>query len=185
MPPITPRHLTRAAVATCLMALIALVPATAARAQEASANARIGVVDTEKILLASATGKAALAQLKALQERLESEARGRQEEIKSLQGRVSSGPQSLPAGEFASLQKQLEEKTIALKRFQDDATRDLNRKRDEILAAIDQKVMPAINQLGKEKGYTLIFRKFESGLIYADEAIDITAEVIQRVDAAQ
>ena len=34
--------------------------------------------------------------------------------------------------------------------------------------------MPVINQVGKELGYTLIFRKFESGLIYADEAIDIT-----------
>ncbi len=34
--------------------------------------------------------------------------------------------------------------------------------------------MPVINQVGKEQGYTLIFRKFESGLIYADEAVDIT-----------
>ncbi len=33
-------------------------------------------------------------------------------------------------------------------------------------------------------GYTLIFRKFESGLIYADEAVDITKLVITRLDAA-
>ena len=33
-------------------------------------------------------------------------------------------------------------------------------------------------------GYTMIFRKFESGLIYADEAIDITNVVIQRMDTA-
>ena len=45
-------------------------------------------------------------------------------------------------------------------------------------------MFPVINQVGKEGGYTLIFRKFESGLIYADEAIDITDEVIQRLDAA-
>jgi Skp family chaperone for outer membrane proteins len=41
-----------------------------------------------------------------------------------------------------------------------------------------------INQVGKDLGYTLIFRKFESGLIYADEAIDITSVVIQRLDTA-
>ncbi len=35
--------------------------------------------------------------------------------------------------------------------------------------AIDERVMPVINQVGKELGYTLIFRKFESGLIYADD----------------
>jgi hypothetical protein len=44
--------------------------------------------------------------------------------------------------------------------------------------------MPVINQVGKELGYTLIFRKFESGLIYADEAVDITASIIQRLDGA-
>jgi len=29
----------------------------------------------------------------------------------------------------------------------------------------------------------MIFRKFESGLIYADDAIDITSAVVQRLDA--
>ena len=43
--------------------------------------------------------------------------------------------------------------------------------------------MPVINQVGKEHGFTLIFNKFESGLIYADEAIDITTSIIQRLDA--
>ena len=53
-----------------------------------------------------------------------------------------------------------------------------------MLGQIDQRVMPVINQAGKDLGYTLIFRKFESGLIYADEAIDITSVIIQRLDAA-
>ena len=71
-----------------------------------------------------------------------------------------------------------------MRRQQDDATRELNKKRDEMLAQIDDRVMPVINQAGKDLGYTLIFRKFESGLIYADEAIDITGVIIQRLDAA-
>ena len=53
-----------------------------------------------------------------------------------------------------------------------------------MLGEIDKRVMPVINQAGKDLGYTLIFRKFESGLIYADEAIDITASIIQRLDGA-
>ena len=71
-----------------------------------------------------------------------------------------------------------------MRRLQDDATRDLTKKRDDVLGQIDQQVMPVINQVGKELGYTLIFRKFESGLIYADEAIDITDSVIKRLDTA-
>jgi Skp family chaperone for outer membrane proteins len=80
------------------------------------------------------------------------------------------------------MDKQMEDKVIALRRFQDDATRELNKRKDEVLGSIDQKVMPVINQVGKEQGYTLIFRKFESGLIYADEGVDITGSVIQRLD---
>lgn len=53
------------------------------------------------------------------------------------------------------------------------------------LAIIDEKVMPVVNQVGKEKGYTTIFRKFESGLIYADESADITALVVQRLGAVK
>ena len=44
--------------------------------------------------------------------------------------------------------------------------------------------MPIIAQIGKEKGYVLIFRKFESGLIYAADEVDITSEIIKRIDAA-
>jgi Skp family chaperone for outer membrane proteins len=54
-----------------------------------------------------------------------------------------------------------------------------------MLGQIDVKVMPVINQFGKEMGYTAVFRKFESGLIYADDSIDVTALIIQRLDAGQ
>jgi hypothetical protein len=33
--------------------------------------------------------------------------------------------------------------------------------------------------VGKEKGFTLIFNKFQSGLVYADDAIDLTDEVLK------
>jgi Skp family chaperone for outer membrane proteins len=142
---------------------------------------KIAVIDTEKILLSSATGKNALAALKKSQEQAEAEAKTRIQEIKDLQTKIQNG-QSLPASQLAELKKQLDEKEAALRRWQDDAKRDLDKKRDNILAEIDKKVMPHINQIAKESGYTLIFRKFESGLIYADDAIEITAAVIQRLD---
>jgi outer membrane protein len=145
---------------------------------------KIAVIDTEKILVTSAAGKKALADLKKLQEAKEKEVAAKQQEIKDLQAKISDGRLSLAQDKLDDLQKQLEDKAIALRRLQDDATRDLNKKRDAVLGQIDQQVMPVINQVGKQLGYTLIFRKFESGLIYADEAIDITDSVIQRLDAA-
>jgi len=167
---------------------LALAVPYAASAQPAAAPSsgaiKVAVIDTEKILVNSAAGKKALAELKTLQEAKEKEFGARQQEIKDLQAKISDGRLSLAQDKLDEMQKQLEDKVIAVRRLQDDATRDLTKKRDDVLGQIDQKVMPVINQVGKELGYTLIFRKFESGLIYADEAIDITDSVIKRLDTA-
>ena len=41
-------------------------------------------------------------------------------------------------------------------------------------------MLPVITQVGKERGFTLIFNKFQSGLVYADEAVDVTDDVLKR-----
>lgn len=182
--------LTRAAVAGLFGLALAAPMAAAQPAAPAPAAAaaqgpiRIAVIDTEKILLSSQAGKKAVADLKKLQEQRENDLRARAQELKDLQTKINDGRLSLAQDKLADLSKQLEEKDIALRRLQDDANRELTKKRDEMLGQIDDRVMPVINQVGKELGYTLIFRKFESGLIYADEAIDITSVIIQRLDGA-
>ena len=192
--PFSTHVLSRAAAAGLLGLALAGLPAAAqkaaappavpAAAPAAAGPIKIAVIDTEKILLSSNAGKKAVADLKKLQEQREKELGARAQELKDLQGKINDGRLSLAQDKLADLSKQYEEKEIALRRAQDDATRELTKKRDEMLAQIDDRVMPVINQVGKELGYTLIFRKFESGLIYADEAVDITSVVIQRIDAA-
>jgi Skp family chaperone for outer membrane proteins len=157
--------------------------AAAPAAMPTGSGLRIAVIDTEKILLSSVSGKKAIAELKKAQEAKEAELRAKQQEIKDLQDKLTQGRLSLAQEKLTEMEKQLEDKGIALRRMSDDASRELNKKKDELLGGIDEKVMPVINQIGKEQGYTMIFRKFESGLIYADDAIDITPTVVQRLDA--
>jgi outer membrane protein len=169
-----------------LVAALALPLVVAAgHAQAPAAGPKIAVINTELILLNSQAGKAALGELKKKQEAKEAEGRAKNEEIRDLQKRINEGRLSLSEDKLATLEKELEDRVIALRRFQDDANRELGKARDELLGQIDGKVMPVINQIGQEGGFTLIFRKFESGLIYTDESIDITQLVIQRMDAAQ
>jgi outer membrane protein len=185
--PFSIHFLSRTAAAGLLGLALAGIPAAAqaapATAPAAGGSPRIAVIDTEKIMLSSNAGKKAVADLKKLQEQREKELVAKAQELKDLQAKINDGRLSLAQDKLADLSKQYEEKEIALRRAQDDATRELTKKRDEMLAAIDEKVMPVINQVGKELGYTMIFRKFESGLIYADDGIDITNAVIQRIDA--
>jgi outer membrane protein len=185
----------------CLAATLAVLPAAVGSAAEAAtppapaataapvgtlpANLRIAIIDTERILATSQIGKKALGELKKLQETKEGELRARAQEIKDLQDKIQSGKLSLAEEKLAEIGKQIEDKEILLRRMQDDAARDFNKKKEELLGGIEEKVVPVITKAGKELGYTLIFKKFESGLIYADEAVDITTEIVQRLDAAQ
>ncbi len=186
-------------VAGLCLGLVSLFGAGRALAQGPAANAaaparpvavlppgglKVAVINTEQILLESVAGKKAVADLKKVQDQKEAELNAKQEEIKALQSKIDAGRLSLAQDKLADLEKQLEDKVINARRLQDDANRDLNKRKDDVLGGIDQRVMPVINQLGKEMGFTLIFRKFESGLIYADEAVDITPLVIQRLDAS-
>jgi outer membrane protein len=170
------------AAAGAFVLLLALAAAAPLAAQQAT-DLKIAVLDTEQILLNSATGKAALEELRVLREQKEAQGKTLQTEVEDLQGRLREGRLSLSQDKISELEKQLEEKAISLRRFEDDANRELGKKREEVLARVDQKVMPIINTYGQEMGYDLIFRKFESGLIYADEGVDVTQEIIRRLDA--
>jgi len=158
-------------------ALTGVVPAFA---QAAGGGVKVAVIDVERILLESERGKAALAEIESLRAQKQEEGTTRQKEISDLRQRLADGRLSLSEDKLAELRKQAEDKMIALQRFQDDANRELGKKRDEVLKTIEDSVFPVINELGKEGGYTLVFNKFSSGLVYADEAIDITAKVIER-----
>lgn len=176
-------RLARLAMAAVL-AVAVLATAAPSAAQETS-GLKVAILDTERILTASETGKKALEELTALREQKEAEGQALQEEAEELRNRLSEGRLSLSEDRIAALEQELEDKAIELRRFQDDANRQLQKKRDEVLAAIDRKVMPIINEFGSEEGYDLIFRKFESGLIFAGEGIDVTQEIITRLDASE
>ncbi len=83
-------------------------------------------------------------------------------------------------------QRQFKAETDPAKREQIKvaAQKKYNDTRDRLLAQADTKMTPIINSVGREMKAAAIFRKFESGLIYADDSLDITNTVIQRIDAA-
>lgn len=170
-------------ILTGAFALLLAATTLPALGQGAGEGLKIAVINTEDVVLKSKTGKDAMAAISALRDQKSTEGEALTKEVRDLQTRLTEGRLSLSEDKLAELQKEYEDKAIALKRFEDDANRELTKKRDEALAALDKKVMPVINQYGQEQGYDLIFRKYESGLIFASEAVDITAEIIRRVDA--
>ena len=164
-------------VAVVAIGLGAAAPANAQGAQ------KIGVIDVNRIMTDSARGKAVLAGIEKLQADRSAQLKTLNEELTEMQKRFQEGRLSLAEDKLAELQGQIEEKDRAFKRAREDAERDVQKRRADEIEKIESAVFPIINTLGKEGSYTMIFNKFQSGLVYADETVDITDEVIKRLDA--
>ncbi len=151
---------------------------------QSAAPQRVAVIDVNRVLMTSAAGKTAQERLKKVQDEKVARAAKLQEEMKALDSEINTKKLSLSAEKLTDLQKQLSDKQLAMQRFGQDADRELGEARDKALLELENKIKPVIDQIGKEMGLAAIFNKFESGLVYASDAIDITDSVIKRFNDA-
>ena len=147
--------------------------------------ARIAVIDVNKVLTSSAAGKAAYDKLKKMQDERMERAKGMDDELKKLNSDLETKRLSLSEDKVTEIQKQIADKRISMQRYAQDAEREIGEARDKELMALEAKIKPVIDTIGKEMGLAAIFNKFESGLVYASDAVDITDTVIKRFNEAQ
>lgn len=163
-------------------AIVSLAAAAALPAAgQAPAVPKIGVIDVQKLVVESAAGKEAQGRVNKIITAKQGESEKLQKELQGLQQKLTDQGPSMTDEKRDQLNKDYQEKGIAYKRFQDDANRQVQEAQQKELGELEKRVLPVINQVGKEKGYTLIFNKFAPGmLVYADDAVDITDEVLRR-----
>ena len=165
-------------LAVVVAAVVAAVAAPA-KAQEPPKLA-VAVIDVNLLVQDSAAGKEAMVRLKKAQDEKVAERKKLTDEINGLQKQLESQRSTLTDSKIADLQKQIEDKSIALKRFDDDAQQQLEDAKRKELDGLEKQIMPIIQELGKERKLLLIFNKFQSGLVYADDSVDLTDEVLKR-----
>ncbi len=148
-------------------------------------TAKVAVIDVQRILTDSAAGKSALERLGELKKSREGQLKAKAEEIDGLRKQIDEGRLTLSEQRLVDLQKELEDKAIDLQRAQDDANRELEKSRESTFAAIEERVLPIIDEVGREMRLTLIFNKYQSGLLFAQDEADITDLILQRFDQSQ
>ena len=170
---------------TASAALLASAAATPVLGQTtASGTIKVAVIDVRRLVTDSAAGKEVLAALQRLSEEKSASLKVLADELEGLQTQINDGRLSLSEARLSELKRQLEDQTIAFRRARDDADRQLQELQAERFTTIEDKVMPIINEVGVASGYTMIFNKYESGLVFAQETVDITDLILQRFDAA-
>jgi Skp family chaperone for outer membrane proteins len=158
--------------------------ATVAQAQPGATEQFAAVIDVDRVLSESAAGKQELARVQSMQEGLLGELQAMQNEIQQLQNKLKSVGFSIAETERRKMQREIEDKVIEGKRREKDFERQINAELESVMAELEKKVIPIIEQIGSERGIQLIFNRALPGLVYADPDLDITGEVIKRLDAS-
>jgi outer membrane protein len=151
----------------------------------AAAQTNIAVIDVQRVVTESDPGKEAIQKLKEISDAKVAEGQTLQQNLAALQEQYNKQRFTVSEERLAEMNKELEDRSIAIRRFEDDAKRELDDARRRELGGLEQRILPIINRIGQERGYTLIFNKFQSGLVYADDAVDITDDVIREFNTAQ
>jgi outer membrane protein len=148
------------------------------------AQQKIAVIDVARIMTESKRGQKVVAELEKLQGDKRTQLEAMNEGIVELRNRIQEGRLSLAEDALEKLQAELQEKGVQLERAREDAERQLQTMQQTDIKKVENDVMPIIEEVGRELGYSLIFNKFQSGLVFAGDGVDITDEILARFDAA-
>ncbi len=150
-------------------------------AQEAAL--KIVVVDLERVVTASKMGQELQGKLEAFQKQIQAEGEQKAASARDIRQRIADGANSLSEEKLNQLQKDLEDASIAMRRFQDDKQREGQKMQGEGLRDIELKLKPVFEQIQSEGGYDLILNNVGGVVVHAADKIDITPQVIERLNA--
>ncbi len=156
--------------------------ATTAGAQETPIN--IVVVDLERVVGQSASGKALQEKLAKFQEQVKAEGEAKAAAARDIRQRIADGANSLSEDKLNQLQKDYEDATIDIRRFQDDKQREGQKMQGEGLREIEKQLQPVFEKIRDEGGYDLILNNVAGVVVMANEKVDITPLVVEKLNAA-
>ena len=146
-------------------------------------GAKVAYIDIQRIANQSAEGKAATAKVQALVQKKQADANERQKALQADQQKLQSGGTVLSDQARAELEKKIERTNVELQRMAQDAQQEVQELQQQLQAEFQRKLMPVVEQVSQEKGIQMLFSAGDSGIVWADGGLDITADVIKRFDA--
>ena len=148
-------------------------------------GARVAYIFMQGIFNGSADGKAAATRLQEWEKKKTAEIQAKAKEAESLQAKINQGGNVLNDAARAQAQRDLQRLQREITAMQEDAQQEGNDLRQQLLGEFSQKVNPIIAAVAKERGLHMIFSvSDEANVAWADPGLDLTAEIIKRVDAA-
>ena len=145
-------------------------------------GAKIAFVDLQRVVSESAEGKTSSARVNALIQKKQSESAERTKQLQANQQKLQQSGGLLSDAARAQLEKEIEKQQVDAQRFQQDAQAEINDLTQELQNEFIKRVRPILQQVATEKGLHALFNA-EAGIAWADPGLDLTSEVVKKLDA--
>ena len=169
---------------------LAQAPAPAQPAQAAEpeqppfpAGTLYAFVNIQQIAAESAAGLTLTGKVQALNQQKVNELNERNVALQASQQKFEAGATVLSPAAAAQLQRDIERQQIDIQRFTEDAQQEVAALQTQLQDEFQLRLAPVIQEVAAERGLQLLFSVTDSGLVWADQSLDVTAEVVQKFDA--
>ena len=171
------RNGTRWVMWATVAALVALsVPA-------AAADVKIAVVNLQTVLETSVAGKAAQDQLKSQRDKLEADLKQKGSELQELEKRLQRDSMVMSKETREDKEREFRIKASDFQALQKKYRADLQDLERQLMGDLQKDISALVAEIGKKEGYQLVISSI--GVLYSQPSIDITARLVQELNAAK
>lgn len=143
------------------------------------AELKIGFVNVAKVLEKAPQAAKAKSRLETEFSPRDKALNSQMKEIKSMEERMSRDSSVMGDEERRRLEKDILDKKRDAARAQQEFQEDFNMRRNEELGNLQKRIVEAVRALAKEESFDLLLT---DGVIYANDEIDVTARVQQKLE---
>ena len=148
-----------------------------------AADFKIGIVDLQRALNESSSGKKAKEQFKGEFEKMQNGLKSEKETLDRLKDDLDKKSAVLNDDQRKTKMEDFERRRRDLRRKLEDADAELRKKDQELTGSILKDLAVVIQEIGEREGYTVILENSSSSVLYGSKSIDITDSVIKAFDA--
>jgi Skp family chaperone for outer membrane proteins len=136
----------------------------------------------QQIAAESTEGKLANDKVKALNDQKVKELNDRNRAIQATQQKLDQGGTVLNDQARGQLQAEVERQQRDLQRFTEDAQQDVAALQQQLQEEFQRRLNPVVDRVARENQVHMVFSAADSGLVWADPSLNLTADVIKAFD---
>ena len=145
-------------------------------------DAKYAFVDIQQVASNSAAGKEASKKLQALTEKKQAEISEKNKQLQALTTKRDTSVGVMNETARAQLEKDIDKLQRDIQFSNTNAQAEVQDLQNDLQGDFQKKLIPIIEEIAKEKGLYMIFTA-ESGFAYVHPGLNLSDEVIKRLDA--